>query len=440
MKRTAALATLVLLLVAPAVAQARAGQVDTHFGRRGSQTLGARGGDAVGGAILSLGNGRVLAGGAAAGRLVVVRLHASTGKLDNGFGTRGQFAPQLPGSSLDGVQSLATFRDGRIVAAATIDTGGVTRLVAVKLLPNGDVDPSFGGGLGYVITGPAGSQLGGMAMDTNGNIVLAGSRGGGAGEVPLVMRLAPDGTPDGTFGAGGTVDGAPLGLAGRATAVLARPDGTVVFTVGATPGHSGSSAFTVVRLLANGAADPGFNGTGISTVAFGTPQVGDGLGAGALHIGPSGTLLVGGTVLSAGGSQQALVERLHANGTLDKRFGTRGFARIARAGRNLRVTSLSRDDVGRILIAGTARAPGSLVARLHPSGRRDTHFGTHGVTFPALGRPGRSTPIYTELRAVDAVGTHAIVAGLAAAPGPLVRSPTGTAYTGRFSLTVSRLR
>ncbi len=437
MKRTVALAGLALLLGAPAAAQARAGQADRHFARRGTQTRGAKGGDAVGGAVLSLGNGRLLAGGAAAGRLVVVRLHATTGKLDNGFGAHGQFAPQLPGTSLDGVQSLATFRDGRIVAAGTLDSGGVTRFVAVKLLPNGDVDPSFGGGLGYVITGPAGAQLGGMAMDANGNVVLAGSR---SGEVPIIMRLLPDGTPDTTFGSGGTVDGASLGLAGRATAVLARPDGTVVFTVGATPGHSGSSAFTVVRLLTSGAPDPGFNGGGISTATFGTATTGDGLGAGALHIGPSGTLLVGGTVLSAGGSQQALVMRLLSNGRLDTRFGTRGFARIARAGRNLRVTSLSRDSAGRILIAGTARAPGSLVARLHPSGRRDTHFGTRGVTFPALGRPGRAAPVYTEFRAVDAVGTHAVLAGLAAAPGPLIRSTSGTAYAGRFSLTVSRLR
>jgi hypothetical protein len=80
------------------------------------------------------------------------------------------------------------------------------------------------------------------------------------------------------------------------------------------------------------------------------------------------------------------------------------------------------------------------VARLRPSGRRDTRFGTHGVTFPVLGRPGRATPVYTEFRAVDAVGTHAVLAGLAAAPGPLVRSENGTTYTGRFSLTVSRLR
>jgi uncharacterized delta-60 repeat protein len=440
MKRTAALAALALLLSAPAVAQARAGEADTHFARRGTQTLGAPSGDAVGGAVLSLGNGRLLAGGAAAGKLVVIRLHATTGKLDNGFGAHGQFAPALPGTSLDGVQSLATVRDGRIVAAGTLDTGGASRLVAVKLLPNGDVDPSFGAGLGYVITGPAGSQLGGMAMDSNGNIVLAGSYPGAAGEAPLVMRLLPDGTPDPAFNGGGTLDGAAFGLVGRATSVLARPDGTVVFSVGATPGHAGSSTFTVVRVLTSGAPDPAFNGGGISQVTFGTSVAGDGLGAESLHTGPSGTLLVGGTVLSAGGSQQALVTRLRPNGKLDTRFGTHGFARIARAGRNLRVTSITRDAVGRILIAGTARAPGSLVARLHPSGKRDTHFGTRGVTFPSLGHPAGASPVYTEFRAVDAIGTRAVLAGLAAAPGNLIRSATGTACTGRFSLTVSRLR
>ena len=77
--------------------------------------------------------------------------------------------------------------------------------------------------------------------------------------------------------------------------MLARPDGTTVFSVGEVPGHQSASSFTVVRLLANGAPDPAFNATGISTVSLGTPVTGDGLGASALNIGPSGTFLVAGT-------------------------------------------------------------------------------------------------------------------------------------------------
>jgi uncharacterized delta-60 repeat protein len=428
-----ALLAVVLLLAAPAAAQARAGDIERGFGTRGTQTLSAKKGDAVGGAIDVLTSNRMLAGGAAGGRWVVVRLHSSSGKLDNNFGDRGQFTPSLPGTSLNGVQALATFRDGRIIAAGTLDTAAGSQMAAVRLLANGQIDPSFGGGAGYVLAGPLGSQLGDMSMDTNGNIVLAGVR---PGEAPYIVRLLPDGTPDTAFGAGGAVDGASLGLSGRATSVLARPDGTTVFSVGETPGHAASSAFTVVRLLAGGAPDPGFNGTGVSTVSLGTPVSGDGLGAGALNIGPGGTILVAGTTASARGTQQAVISRLRANGALDTRFGTRGFARVARSHQNLRVTSLARDSAGRILVAGTARAPFSLVARLRPSGRRDTRFGSHGVRLLAL---GKNHPVYSEFTGVDAVATHAVLVGLVAGPGQLTRTGSSTTYSGRFALTVSRL-
>jgi uncharacterized delta-60 repeat protein len=218
--------------------------------------------------------------------------------------------------------------------------------------------------------------------------------------------------------------------------VLARPDGTTVFTVGEVPGHQSASTFTVVRLLANGAPDPGFNGSGVSTVGLGTAVTGDGLGASALNIGPSGTFLVAGTTATARGTQQALVSRLRPNGALDTRFGTRGFARIARSHRNLHVTSLARDSAGRVLVAGTGRAPYSFVARLRASGRRDTHFGSRGVRFLAL---GKTTPVYTEFTGVDAVDTHAVLVGTAAGPGKLTRTGSGTTYSGRFALTVSRL-
>ena len=79
-----------------------------HFGRRGTVTLKATDADAVGGAVKVVTGNRVLAGGSAAGQLVVVKLRPS-GSLDSTFGTRGQVVPALPGSSLDGVRALAAF-------------------------------------------------------------------------------------------------------------------------------------------------------------------------------------------------------------------------------------------------------------------------------------------------------------------------------------------
>src|SRR4051812_10491620 len=434
---TRILAALLLTFLLPVAAQARAGDPDKRFGRQGTVSLKATAADAVGGAVKVISGNRVLAGGAAAGQFVVVRLR-STGTLDSKFGTGGQVVPALPGTTLDGVRAISVFRDGRIVAAGTLRlTDGTTRFVAMRLLPTGEIDPSFGAGLGYVLTGPAGSELGTMVMDANGNIILAGSR---SGNVPIVIRLQADGSPDLTFGANATVDGAVLGVAGRATGLLVKPDGTTTFTVGGFPNQDYPATFSVVRVLPNGAPDVTWGGTGVVSIALG-PGSGAGIGAAALRQGPSGTTLVAGTDLTAAGTPRGAVIRLRPDGSLDTRFGSHGVARIARAGREIRIKAMVRDDSGRILLAGSGQPPEGMVLRLRASGRRDTTFGNHGITYPLLGRPPGGDPIYTTLDAIDASGPRAIIAGSAAGPGQLIRGGSaGTVYTGRFGLTVSKLR
>jgi hypothetical protein len=82
-----------------------------------------------------------------------------------------------------------------------------------------------------------------------------------------------------------------------------------------------------------------------------------------------------------------------------------------------------------------------MILRLRPSGARDRTFGSGGITYPLLGRPPGGEPIYSTLDAIDVSGTRAILAGSAAGPGQLIRGGSaGTVYTGRFALTVSKLR
>jgi len=439
MLRCAAVVAL-LLALAPAIARASGDEPDRAFGQRGTVTLKATDADAVGGAVKVVAGHKVLAAGSAAGKLVVLRLRR-TGSLDSSFGSAGQVAVDLPGTSLDGVRSLATFRDGRIIAAATLQpASGGTQIALVRFLPTGEIDPSFGGGNGYVITGPSGATLGAMTQDKIGNILVAAGRPSGAGEIPYVTRYAFDGTPDPTFGAGGTVDGAALGLAGRATGVLARADGTIVFSVGSGAGKVGPSTFGVVRLLANGAPDPTFAGTGIVSLPL-TPY--SGLGAGAIGVrqGPSNSVLVAGTDVTEKGSLRAAIVRLKPDGTLDPRFAADGVAHVARSGRDLSVTSFTRDDRGRIVLSGAGAPPDSLLARLTVGGKHDRTFGNGGITYPSLGRPPGGDPIYTTLEAVDTDGAKVVTAGAAAGPGVLTRSLGGsTVFGGRFALTVSRLK
>ncbi|HWK27092.1 MAG TPA: delta-60 repeat domain-containing protein [Solirubrobacter sp.] len=417
-------AALLALAVFPAGAAARAGEPDHAFGRRGTVTLKATGADAVGGAVRVLSGHRVLAGGAAAGKFVVVRLRAS-GTLDSRFGTRGQVVPALPGTTLDGVRALAVARDGKIVAAGTLRLAdGTTRIAALRLTRGGKIDATFGAGYGYVLAGPPGAELGAAAIDRGGNVLLAGS---GPGGVPLVTRLLPDGTPDPAF----AFD--PGTLTGRVTGILVRPE-SLTFSVA-----SGAAAFTAVRVAMSGALDPTFAG-GVVSVPVGS-GAGAGLGAVAIRQASSGTVLLAGTGLTGSGRPQGVVLRLRANGTVDTRFGSRGVAVVARAGRDIRITGLARDARGRILLAGAGAPPESVVVRLRASGRRDGTFGNGGLTYPLLGRPPGGDPIFTTADAIDADGAHPVIAGSAAGPGVLSRGGgAGTVYGGRFALTVSRLR
>src|SRR3954471_14569040 len=137
--------TLALLLALPGTAFAGAGDADRGFGHRGTVTLKATDADAVGFAVKVVSGNRVLAGGAAGGQLVVLKLRAS-GTLDSSFGTRGQVVPALPGTSLEGVKAIQTFRDGRIVAAGTLRLpGGPGRLLGVGAGAPGAGEPALVG-------------------------------------------------------------------------------------------------------------------------------------------------------------------------------------------------------------------------------------------------------------------------------------------------------
>ena len=352
----------------------------------------------------------------------MIKLRAS-GSLDSAFGTRGQVVPALPGTSLDGVKGIQTVRDGRVVASGTLRLAdGSTRFVTLRLLPSGEIDPSFGAGQGYVLSGPTDAELGAMTMNRDGVVYLAGSSAG----APYVMRLLPDGTPDPAFA------NPALGVAGRVTGLLVRTDGTLTYTV-----QTGAASFTVVKLNAAGALDPTWGGTGVVTHVL-SPGTGPGLGAAAVRQGPTTTTLVAGTDTTAAGTARGSVIRLNADGSLDTTFGNKGIVRVSRAGRDLRITAMVRDRSGRIVLAGTGRAPDSMLVRLRASGARDSKFGNGGLTFRVLGQPPGGSPVYTRFDAVDVAGSKPVVVGSSAGPGPLVRSISGTAFTGRFALTVSR--
>jgi uncharacterized delta-60 repeat protein len=412
------IALLVVLLALPASAAARPGDLDTGFAGGGAVLLGRPGAQFAGAAVALQSDGRVTRGGGV-GRGSPVGGRRPAGAPDRSFGGDGRLTVGFEGATRAGARDVALFRDGRILVAGTVTRGGVQRFAVARLQPGGNLDPNFGVD-GVAVVGPRGAQLEAMALQPEGELVLAGSVPAGARRAVLVMRLLADGTPDPGFGANGAVDSTAVQLAGRARDVLVLPDGRIALAAAVERGRAARATFLAARLTAAGAFDRTFNGDGVARVATTTRRVRGG-GAAALALDRRGRLLLAGTARGGGGRDDATVVRLTRAGRPDPRFGHAGVARLSDPhGRSLRVVAMRRDARGRLVLGGSASGLGAAVLRLRGGGRRDRSFGVGGLSAGRLPR--------TKIAALGVRGDGAVVF-------------TGSARIGgRDNLAVARLR
>lgn len=238
----------------------------------------------------------------------------------------------------------------------------------------GDLDTSFNQ-TGTVVTDfapPLSARGSGVAVQKDGKLVVAAEVSGPGGSGFLVLRFIGDGQLDSTFhGVGGIlIDPGTSKSEGFAVAIQ-RDDKIVAVGTG---GFGGSQDFMVVRLLPNGTPDSGFGQRGIANADFGAIEV-----ATAVALQKDGKIVVGGTMQTAQGSHMALA-RLNADGSLDTRFGTNGRVTPDFGGSEFGFSVAAQAD-GKILIAGSARAPGFThfaLARYQKNGRPDRSFGPGG--------------------------------------------------------------
>ncbi len=150
--------------------------------------------------------------------------------------------------------------DGKIVAVGPVtDAAGNPSIAAVRYLPNGARDPSFGTDGRVVLPGGTANDV---EVADDGTVVIAGNA---SPTGFLVVRLLEDGSPDPSFGDG---DGIVTGLTGRtagANDVALAPGGKIV--VGGMvekddPVLGTVRGFGVLRLTSSGDADPRFNNDG----------------------------------------------------------------------------------------------------------------------------------------------------------------------------------
>jgi uncharacterized delta-60 repeat protein len=152
-------------------------------------------------------------------------------------------------------------RRRRTLLAAAGSTALACAAVAALAAP-GAPDRTFGDGGRQVLVQPGADRAGAVALAPDGRILVVGD--GGPDSAMTVTRLAPDGTPDATFGEGGT---RRVDLGGRETgdAVAVAPDGSVVAAGSTTVGGN----VLVLRLTPSGEPDPSWGPGGVRVFDFG---------------------------------------------------------------------------------------------------------------------------------------------------------------------------
>jgi uncharacterized delta-60 repeat protein len=300
-----------------------------------------------------------------------------------------------------------------MLSRLAIGLGLLALLVPVAAMADGAPDPAFDQGRAATFAPQRFSYATGAAVDGQGRTLIAAVVDDGTLLRPrgAVLRLLADGSLDATFGVGGiaTVEPPPGYVSTRAEAMVLDPAGRIVIA-----GEVEDDIPAVMRLLPDGSPDPAF-GTGGVVVERGAYAGGPAWWESIALDGSQ--IVVGGDTANTppygtGLDRVAVLARFDDSGVPDPSFGSGGFVQVPLPGITLPSPhSLAVDHKGRIIMgismATTATFPREVwaqVLRFGPSGSLDPAFGSAGVVTLGLQRAGAPMVVLRPTGEIMAVG------------------------------------
>lgn len=308
--------------------------------------------------------------------LVVVSCGESTSLLDTSFGSSGIVTTNF-GSGNDRIYGIAIQTDGKILAAGSAANGTLDFGVA-RYLASGELDTTFGGGDGMV-TFPVGSFddiAYAIGINADGTILVAGTAGVAIGDNDFaVARLTTDGTLDSTFGTGAIAQ-RDLGAGGDDQArALALVSGGRILLGGY--GNSGTGLdFAVAAFTSTGAIDTAFGSSGTTVVAIGTGED----KAYSMSVQPDGKVVLAGSSF-AGSEINFALARMTSSGVVDSSlFGTSGRVTLDIGATDVAYSVALRSN-GRLVVSGVAgqASNNGAVVQFLTTGAIDSAFATSGM-------------------------------------------------------------
>ncbi|HXS80474.1 MAG TPA: putative Ig domain-containing protein [Gammaproteobacteria bacterium] len=363
----------------------------------------------VGRSVAVQADGRIVVAGNAGGDIAVSRLDAN-GSLDLTFGGGDGIAvTNIPGGTVDTVQSMTLQADGKILVTGKTILGTENQLVLLRHNVDGSLDTAFDAD-GIVIADVGLNADEGYSVKTqaDGKIVVSGYGAVGPEHSILVARFNTNGSFDSSFGGDGIVTtdigpgigGFPPSLlpagipfeSGQALAIQA--DGRIV-VAGFGPSPAGRTDVALVRYNSDGSLDTTFGTGGVVTTAVSAPVATVDRAVG-VALQADGRIVVSAAVVTADRGGDIGVLRYSSDGTLDATFGSDGIVTVAiSSGMNLdQANGVAIQADGRIVVGATTNfgsvASTSLdfaAVRLNADGSLDTTFGGIGSPVVNAGQP-----------------------------------------------------
>ena len=352
-------------------ASGTAGLIDTTFGTNGF-TITSTGPSSQINAIAIDSSGRIVVGGTSqvgGNNVFTVGRYLANGTLDTTFGTNG-FTTTTRGTD-DSINALAIDSSGRIIAGGYATEGGSPVFALARYLPSGAVDTTFAANGFSTYTPGDSDEIESIALDSSGNIVVAGKATIGGNSGSVIGKFTSTGAYDSTFGTSGFSSFISNSII---NSILIDTSGRIV--AGGYKVVGGNNAFFLTRYNSSGTIDSSF-GTSGSTVT--TPGTSDVINSVALdnsqNIYAAGSATIGGVTKFA-------IARYTTNGSIDNSFGTSGFI-TSTPGTNDSIKSIILDTTGAIVAGGTATVSGNNafeLARYSNLGVLDNTFGTNGFS------------------------------------------------------------
>jgi uncharacterized delta-60 repeat protein len=305
---------------------------------------------------------------------LLIERYNSNGRLDGGFGSSG--VVNVASASFGDGYAVAIQPNGKIIATGSIDAAGsdgiFPRVAVVRLNPNGGLDSGFAGGGVDVIDLGAFSYALGVALQSDGKIVIGGSQSPGLQVVnALIARLTSSGSLDSSFAAGGAYahQYAQGAASSSFNALAIQGDGKIVAAGAATTGNTGADAI-VVRFTSGGAQDGSFGSGGVvydnsAVNLISSPTV---PGANGVVIAPNGDIVAAG-VFANSIQTFGTLWALTSSGAADGAFGSNGTAMLTNtSGNNTEFGGIAISPTnGDLLAAGDSASlggtPTGIVAR-----------------------------------------------------------------------------